>query len=364
MRVQLVRAVGDWDASGAWAEDGAASPVGWLRSRGAMTDTAASQLLNSARLARDHAPTGDALRAGRLPVANLYRIGQVVGERMAAFRANPELLLQPAAEMTPAQFKTVANRWRDAADDALSRADAAAQHDAQHLYASKTLGSMVAFDGLLEPEAGELLLRALDAYETPDPKRRAGASRPRSVAPTRSSTWSAPRSPITTRAAEYPSVSTPSSTCRPSRPTPTRSSPRCAATSTASAPSRVRTLERLACDCAVGYVIMRGGSEVLNVGRRTRVVSRAQRRALIHRDGGCAFPGCDRPHRWCDAHHLIPWQRGGPTDLDNLCLLCRRHHVMCHERGWQLARGPDGTLIATPPGPPEPRGPDNLTLAA
>ena len=109
---QLVRAVGDWDASGAWAEDGAASPVGWLRSRGAMTDSAASQLLNSARLARDHAPTGDALRAGRLPVANLYRIGQVVGERMAAFRANPELLLHPAAEMTPAQFKTVANRWR------------------------------------------------------------------------------------------------------------------------------------------------------------------------------------------------------------------------------------------------------------
>src|SRR5262249_40403311 len=77
-------------------------------------------------------------------------------------------------------------------------------------------------------------------------------------------------------------------------------------------------LERLACDCEVGHIILRGESEVLNLGRRTRVVSRAQRRALVHRDGGCAFPGCDRPHRWCDAHHLIPWQHGGPTDLNNL----------------------------------------------
>src|SRR5436190_22666558 len=74
MQAALVRAVGDWDAAGAWAEDGAASPVGWLRSRGAMTDTAASQLVRSARLARDHGPTGDALRGGRLPVANLYQI--------------------------------------------------------------------------------------------------------------------------------------------------------------------------------------------------------------------------------------------------------------------------------------------------
>jgi hypothetical protein len=363
MRVELVRAVGDWDASGAWAEDGAASPVGWLRSRGAMTDTAASQLLNSARLARDHAPTGDALRAGRLPVANLYRIGQVVGERMAAFCADPELLLHPAAEMTPAQFTTVANRWRDAADDALSRSDAAAQHDAQHMYASKTLGSMVAIGGLLAPEAGELLLQALDAYETPDPKdgprRRASQRRADAfvdmVCAAIEHHNQGGQVPVGLDTVIDLQTFAPDAHAQ-------LAAMRCDLDRIG--PISHATLERLACDCAVGYVIMRGGSEVLDVGRRTRVVSRAQRRALVHRDGGCAFPGCDRPHRWCDAHHLIPWQRGGPTDLDNLCLLCRRHHVMCHERGWQLARGPDGTLIATPPGPPEPRGPDNLTLAA
>jgi HNH endonuclease len=67
-------------------------------------------------------------------------------------------------------------------------------------------------------------------------------------------------------------------------------------------------------------------------------VSPAQRRALTHRDGGCVFPGCDRPEAWCDAHHLVHWTRGGPTDLDNLALLCRRHHVTVHEGGWRIAR--------------------------
>jgi hypothetical protein len=125
------------------------------------------------------------------------------------------------------------------------------------------------------------------------------------------------------------------------------------------------TIERLACDCAVGRVLMRGDSEVLDLGRRSRLVSKAQRRALVHRDRHCAFPGCRRPPRGCDAHHLIPWLRGGPTDLANLVLLCRHHHVLCHEGGWTLTRLPDGTIDATPPeaGPPKPRGPD-LTLVA
>jgi hypothetical protein len=83
---------------------------------------------------------------------------------------------------------------------------------------------------------------------------------------------------------------------------------------------------------------MRGPSEILDLGRRTRIVSPAQRRALVHRDGGCVFPGCGRPHPWTDAHHLVHWARGGATDLDNLCLLCRRHHTAVHEGGWHLAR--------------------------
>jgi hypothetical protein len=85
----------------------------------------------------------------------------------------------------------------------------------------------------------------------------------------------------------------------------------------------------------------------LEVGRATRVVQPAQRAALAVRDGGCVFPGCDRPLSWCDAHHLWHWIDGGPTDLGNLAMVCRAHHRRVHEEGWQLTRGPDGRFTAT-----------------
>jgi hypothetical protein len=60
---------------------------------------------------------------------------------------------------------------------------------------------------------------------------------------------------------------------------------------------------------------------------------------LAVRDGGCRFPGCDRPHHWCDIHHLVSWLQGGPTDLaELLLLLCRRHHVLVHQHGWRITR--------------------------
>jgi hypothetical protein len=86
----------------------------------------------------------------------------------------------------------------------------------------------------------------------------------------------------------------------------------------------------------------------LEVGRATRVVAPAQRAALAVRDGGCVFPGCDRPLAWCDAHHLHHWVDGGPTDLANLAMVCRAHHRSVHEEGWRLIRGPDGRFTVGP----------------
>jgi hypothetical protein len=97
--------------------------------------------------------------------------------------------------------------------------------------------------------------------------------------------------------------------------------------------------------------------EVLDLGRATRVISPALRRALAVRDGGCAAHGCDRPPGWADAHHLRHWLHGGATSLDNLVLLCRVHHVAVHEQGWQLHRDPSSSrVVLTPPAPRQPRG--------
>jgi hypothetical protein len=94
-------------------------------------------------------------------------------------------------------------------------------------------------------------------------------------------------------------------------------------------PALVRTL---ACDTAIGRVLMRGKSEVLDLGRRTRLVSPNLRRALDIRDRTCVEPGCDMPAAYCDAHHIIHWIQHGPTSLSNLELRCRRHHLLEHAR--------------------------------
>ena len=116
-------------------------------------------------------------------------------------------------------------------------------------------------------------------------------------------------------------------------------------------PIPLETAHRLACDSAIRRVVLRGDSEVLDLGRAQRLVSPALRRALVLRDRGCVFPGCDRPPEWCDAHHIIWWERTGTTDRENCCLLCRRHHTMCHEGGWTIERNPDGTYQAHEPPP-------------
>ncbi|MFI5282141.1 MAG: DUF222 domain-containing protein [Candidatus Dormibacterales bacterium] len=128
-----------------------------------------------------------------------------------------------------------------------------------------------------------------------------------------------------------------------------------------SLPISAKAVERLACDCSVTRVLLDSDSVVIDVGRSRRVVSGAARRALNARDGSCRWPGCDRPPSWSVAHHVVHWVNGGTTDLDNLVLLCHRHHWMVHEGGWQLVRVRDGRMLAIPPSVTfgsRPEGPD------
>ena len=116
-----------------------------------------------------------------------------------------------------------------------------------------------------------------------------------------------------------------------------------------SLPISSATVERLACDSSITRVLLDSESTVIDVGRSKRVVSGPARRALNARDGSCRWPGCDRPASWSAAHHVVHWIHGGTTDLDNLVLLCHRHHRMVHEGDWQLVRADDGRMLAVPP---------------
>ena len=113
------------------------------------------------------------------------------------------------------------------------------------------------------------------------------------------------------------------------------------ATLSSGAPIGPETARRLACDATIIPMVLGAHSEILDVGRTKRLVTPAQRRALEFRDRGCVFAGCQAPNWWCDAHHLLEWALDGPTDLDNLGLLCERHHTKIHH-GYRVERRPDG----------------------
>ena len=107
-------------------------------------------------------------------------------------------------------------------------------------------------------------------------------------------------------------------------------------------------LARLLCDAVLESVLVGRDDEVLNLGRARRTVTTHQRRALVARDGGCAIPGCHAPGAWCDAHHVTWWSKGGVTDVDNLALVCGRHHADVHSGVWTLEMR-DGIPWARPP---------------
>jgi hypothetical protein len=121
------------------------------------------------------------------------------------------------------------------------------------------------------------------------------------------------------------------------------------------------TVRRLACDAAIIPIVLGSDGQVLDWGRERRLFTAAQTKRLWLRDGGCTYPGCDRPPHWTQAHHLVHWADGGATDLPNAALLCRHHHTTVHTRrlagcvveeatgarvDWDLAPGSYDTLLA------------------
>jgi Domain of unknown function (DUF222)/HNH endonuclease len=109
------------------------------------------------------------------------------------------------------------------------------------------------------------------------------------------------------------------------------------------------TAQKHACDSAMLGAIVDKQGAVLALGRTRRLVSKAQRRALLIRDRMCRYPGCHQT-RDLKAHHVVPWSLGGRTDLDNLILLCQWHHTAVHESGVTIARDSEGWVFTKPDG--------------
>jgi hypothetical protein len=110
-----------------------------------------------------------------------------------------------------------------------------------------------------------------------------------------------------------------------------------------------QAVERLLCNDGLVPVEFDDDGQCVNVGRDQRRFTARQRVGMAVRDGGCTFNGCDRPPAWCEAHHIDFWARdGGKTDIADGILLCRRHHLLMHNNGWEVKRD-GGRYSAIPP---------------
>jgi hypothetical protein len=120
-----------------------------------------------------------------------------------------------------------------------------------------------------------------------------------------------------------------------------------------SAPISITSVDAEICESGTQLVIFGDDGEILALGKEQRLFSTKQRIALTARDGGCRFPGCDRPPSMTEAHHIDHWSKGGVTDISNGLLLCRHHHMLVHNNHWSIdkRRGPFGEIEywATPP---------------
>jgi hypothetical protein len=415
LRRLLDRLEGHWlaelatlDACGAaGAEQGvqAGSTAGWLRARLRMGAGAASSAVRTAR-ALFRGPltqTGQALTDGKLTPAHasVLAAGTHQLPNQVTVEAEP-VLVEAARRLDPGRLRRVIGHLQLVADPEGAASRAERRHQRRGLWLAATLEGMVAVDGLLEAEAGQTLLAALEPLARPasaQDARSGGQRRADALTELARRALEGGRLPQTggVRPQLTVLVDLDSLVGHPGTGS--------LGGDTACGPLDPEACRRLACDGAVTRVLVTrhprlhghhdpghhghdpgpyvdpggqrghhdpdgdqglaaqlraaaallppvlGGapSQPLDVGRTSRVVSPAQRTALAVRDGGCVFPGCDRPLAWCEAHHLWHWLHGGPTDLDNLALLCRAHHRAVHEGGWQLTRAPDGRLTATPP---------------
>jgi hypothetical protein len=415
LRRLLDRLEGHWlaelatlDACGAaGAEQGvqAGSTASWLRTRLRMGAGAASSAVRTAR-ALFRGPltqTGQALTDGKLTPAHasVLAAGTHQLPNQVTVEAEP-VLVEAARRLDPGRLRRVIGHLQLVADPEGAASRAERRHQRRGLWLAATLEGMVAVDGLLEAEAGQTLLAALEPLARPasaQDARSGGQRRADALTELARRALEGGRLPQTggVRPQLTVLVDLDSLVGHPGTGS--------LGGDTACGPLDPEACRRLACDGAVTRVLVTrhprlhghhdpghhghdpgpyvdpggqrghhdpdgdqglaaqlraaaallppvlGGapSQPLDVGRTSRVVSPAQRTALAVRDGGCVFPDCDRPLAWCEAHHLWHWLHGGPTDLDNLALLCRAHHRAVHEGGWQLTRAPDGRLTATPP---------------
>ena len=336
-----------------------------LKAEGGLSGTAAKRQSILAKEAK-HLPNAvDHLADGNLTQGHLHQLLRAQQAHPNAFESEQDELTKAGSDTSIDLFTRKISNWIVAHDPDDGSARFRAQHDRRRVNFHHNKDGTISLTGIFDPETGSTIEGAVTGIANDLFNAESRRQRPASTVAQRHADALAHL--ITNR----PQPNASSETIQGSPAGKVLLHVRCdldvltgdlerasrrgvhvSQTSTG-VPLSAATVRRLACDAGIIPTVMGGKSLVLDVGRMRRTATSAQRSALEHRDGHCVFPGCDLPSNWCQAHHLQPWSKAGPTDLANLALVCSAHHHMIHEGGWNLTHR-DHQWHAAPPDQPGP----------
>jgi hypothetical protein len=340
LEAQVARRVAVFKRRKGYLADGSVSIVAWLRHNCRLSFSSASERAALAELVDATPATAEAFAGGEIGYDNARVIARTVVKVGAeAYQPGEAAMLDAARRLDPGRLAVAAAVLRHCVDPDGTLADADHEHQLRRLTLSQTWQGRYVVDGWLDAEGGACLQAALNALIGP---LCADDDRPfwqrRADALVELARQALDGGGLPEVAGQKPHLSL-----------VVRTSDGGIGELEWGGPVPVVTALRLACDSALTKITADDSGEPLDAGRTVRTVPPAIRRALVVRDRGCRFPGCDRPSDWTDGHHLRHWAQGGETKLHNLVLLCRRHHRRVHEGGWRLAWGTRGELVASPP---------------
>jgi Domain of unknown function (DUF222) len=353
LEAEVLRRLGDLDRRGIYRRDGHLSAASWLVSAFGVGAGQVHRDVRTARALQGMPAVTEAYTSGASSSAAVRMLADAQRLEPEAFATSEELLVEAARIHSVHDLARVIGYWRTACE----REHAVVEDEdplfvRRRLHASPTAFGMVRIDGDLDPETGEALITALRSVEDAWARSDAGpfertSSQRRADALGEVCRGYLDRTDRPVVGGERPHLSV----------TVGRDALRGEGSAGVAeldhvGPVGAALARRVACEASVRRVVLGPRSEPLDVGRRTPVVPPGIRRAVVIRDRRCRFPGCDRPHAWCDAHHVQHSADGGITALANLVLLCRRHHRLVHERfGLELVGGrpvftrPDGSVL-------------------
>jgi hypothetical protein len=353
LEIEFSRIACEFSQTDQYEQEGSITPIDWIRHNCHMTGPAAGDRVEVGEHLRQLSESVCAVEDGAIGFAHLAVLARTAHH--AGERFNELELLPKACECSPGKLRDLCWKYEHARNPEDFARRQAAQIEDRRLRLNGWADGTVTLSGIFDPLAGAAIRTALDPLARPlgsDDRREIEQRYADALVELVSGGEQKAQIQVTATvdmlAGHMGSE---------------------AADVLFARPVCTETVRRLACESPVTRVLFDSESVVIDVGRSKRTVDGPTRRALAARDGGCRWPGCNRPAKWCAAHHVVHWIAGGSTDLGNLVLLCHRHHTLVHEGGWRIVRTEEGKVLAVPAPTefsPWVRGPDpaDLSLAS